>query len=310
MTVATLPVRRNGLNKVNQDPSITYKMPDLGQPWPEPIVYLPNTWGVSVAVIYPDLARLMLETNTSRQRRRKKSVIAKYASDMKKGLWTLTHQGISFNAQGELGDGQHRLEACIEAGVPFTTMVFFGVGDSREMEVFDTGEGRSPVDAAHVRGLESSRNRLSYLRRFLLGGQAKAEKYSHSYLLEQQEKYAPMLDFLAGLPSHRLLPAGIRAAIGRAWYYADPAKLNRFVAILTDHENANTPGERTVVSLRTSQISRQASQSFREGAEWFKRAQRSIQAYLSDQYVTRIYAVEEDIFPLPTDHQIKIAHDR
>ena len=306
MTIATM-MRRPPAASAN--PNVTYKMPDLGRPWTDPIAYLPNMVGVSVSVIYPDMALAMLATNSSRQRRRRNSTVAKYASDMAEGRWELTHQGIAFNLAGELFDGQHRLEACILAKVPFTTMVFFGVGDQKEMVVLDTGAGRTAVDASHVKGLDSNRNRVSYLRRFLFGGHEK-KQLTHSFVLEQLDKYAPMLDFLESIPSHRLLPAGVRAALGRAFYYTDPEDLRRFVAILTDQEQASRPGDKTVVAFRTSQISRSARQSFREGAEWFMRSQRAIQAYLDRIDLTRIFAVEEDVYPLPTEHQIAVAHSR
>lgn len=53
-----------------------------------------------------------------------------YATAMRAGKWSLTHpgiQGIAFDENGVLVDGQNRLLACISANVPFTTVVFRGM---------------------------------------------------------------------------------------------------------------------------------------------------------------------------------------
>lgn len=44
-------------------------------------------------------------------------VVARYADDIKAGRWRLTHQGIAFDDQEKLIDGQHRLSAIVRAGL-------------------------------------------------------------------------------------------------------------------------------------------------------------------------------------------------
>ena len=52
-----------------------------------------------------------------------KKAIATYAQAMRNGAWILNGQPIIFDQEGQLLDGVQRLNACIEAGVPFITMV-------------------------------------------------------------------------------------------------------------------------------------------------------------------------------------------
>ena len=75
-----------------------------------------------VKTITPNVAELMLRTNENNRPLSQRKV-REYAHDMRNGNWTLTHQGILVGRGGKLIDGQHRLRACIEAGVPFTTLV-------------------------------------------------------------------------------------------------------------------------------------------------------------------------------------------
>lgn len=73
--------------------------------------------------ITPDKALEMLEHNTCNYRKLSDSVQSRYASDMEKGLWTITTATIAFSKDGRLIDGQTRLTACVESGVGFWTFI-------------------------------------------------------------------------------------------------------------------------------------------------------------------------------------------
>lgn len=52
------------------------------------------------------------------QRKRRSSMVDKYARDMRAGQWVLTHQAVALGPDGvSLIDGQHRLMAIVESGV-------------------------------------------------------------------------------------------------------------------------------------------------------------------------------------------------
>lgn len=53
--------------------------------------------------------------------------IRKYAKQMKDGKWRLNGEPIIVDDQGCCVNGYHRLSACIEAGVPFRTLLVTGV---------------------------------------------------------------------------------------------------------------------------------------------------------------------------------------
>lgn len=52
-----------------------------------------------------------------------KSHVTYLANEIINGNWKLTHQGIAFDEQGRLIDGQHRLQAIINANIPIKMMV-------------------------------------------------------------------------------------------------------------------------------------------------------------------------------------------
>ncbi len=49
--------------------------------------------------------------------------MAEYANAMKSGEWKYNGESIKVCTDGSLLDGQHRLEACIESGVTFDTLL-------------------------------------------------------------------------------------------------------------------------------------------------------------------------------------------
>lgn len=96
-------------------------------------------WGgvkTSIETITPELAEHYLKFNTRNRYNCKGNpeTIKSFAEDMKMGLWKLNGSSISFSDKDILLDGQHRLYACIMAGVPFTTLVVRGLPD----DCFDT----------------------------------------------------------------------------------------------------------------------------------------------------------------------------
>lgn len=102
----------------------------------------------ALELITPERAREYLKKNRG-NRTIKNRWVETYARDMASGAWKLTHQGIAFDKDGFLVDGQHRLLAIIRANKPIYMMV------SRDLEpdtrlVLDQGVNRSAVDALKI----------------------------------------------------------------------------------------------------------------------------------------------------------------
>lgn len=98
-----------------------------------------------VAEIGPELAEVFLENNKS-NRTISKTTVGTYARDMEEGRWRFTGAPISFDADGNLLDGQHRMEALRQSG---TTQEFLIVRnlDSAARQAIDIGRRRSVADS-------------------------------------------------------------------------------------------------------------------------------------------------------------------
>lgn len=89
---------------------------------------LPETLGLHVRAVEvtPEQARAWLGNN-GHHRDVKPKTVAKYAARMSARTWLLNGKTIVLDRNGRLIGGQHRLHACVKSGVPFRTLVVWGV---------------------------------------------------------------------------------------------------------------------------------------------------------------------------------------
>ncbi|HZC52509.1 MAG TPA: hypothetical protein VE441_08440 [Mycobacterium sp.] len=107
-----------------------------------------------VQTITPAKAEEMLATNTA-NRPVSRSTVRAFAEAMRRGDWLVTHQGIAFDSNGVLVDGQHRLAAIIEADLPVEMTVFSEVAPDT-FDVLDTGKRRNAADVLAIEGERST----------------------------------------------------------------------------------------------------------------------------------------------------------
>jgi hypothetical protein len=84
---------------------------------------------VTVDVINPEEAQAYL-TNNAMHRKIKQKKVDAYKNEMQDGKWRLNGKALIFDSNGRLLNGQHRLSAVVQSGVPLTTVVIRGVDPS------------------------------------------------------------------------------------------------------------------------------------------------------------------------------------
>lgn len=118
---------------------------------------LANLEGGVRVTITPEIATELLALNTS-NRKVKRERIRLYASSMKRGQWQFTGDSIRIaktdKGANVLVDGQHRLMACLEAGVSFETLLIGGLKAS-VFTVIDRGATRSNGDVLGIAGFKN-----------------------------------------------------------------------------------------------------------------------------------------------------------
>lgn len=141
-----------------------------------------------VCVITPDEAKRLLENNTLNRNISEKAVSA-IARDMKNGDWVFNGESIKISDTGHLLDGQHRLSACVRAGVPFETLVITGLPDSA-MDTVDAGRKRTVGDVLKMHGHINNNNLaaaaraiMDYKQHGIRLTRSRAAAYSNSEIL-------------------------------------------------------------------------------------------------------------------------------
>lgn len=177
-------------------------------------------------IITPAIAKEMLGQNHKNRNLREKTV-EKYAIAMRRGDWTLNSSTIAFASDGTLIDGQHRLHACVKAGVPFTTYVITGL-DRAAQDTIDRGTARTTGDTLKFYGFKDASN-LAALARSVIAAEQSGLKNalnpgtaSHvvtdQQVLERVEKDEFMRDCV-GRWTKALRPLGYSPRIAALLYY-------------------------------------------------------------------------------------------
>lgn len=101
----------------------------------------------------PQRSGSIMQTKNKSNRPMNRTRVLRYAEDMRRGRWLVNGETIIFDSEGNLLNGQHRLQACIESGATFYSAVCYGV--AREtFGVIDCGRPRSAGDVLSITGTE------------------------------------------------------------------------------------------------------------------------------------------------------------
>ena len=85
---------------------------------------------VSIEYVTPEIAKEWMKHNIHKNRELRKDRVESYEYDLLFGHWSMNGESIKFDCEGNMIDGQHRLQACINTGIGFTTVVVRGVDDN------------------------------------------------------------------------------------------------------------------------------------------------------------------------------------
>jgi hypothetical protein len=176
-----------------------------------------------VQSVTPKKAAEYLERNTANRPLTKRAV-QEFAAAMRRGEWRVTHQAIAFDTTGALVDGQHRLAAIIEAGVPVEITVCTDV-PAGAFDVLDTGKRRNAADVLAIEGEKSATMLAAMVRTVWLyehrpelnwsGGSASVTNHQISQTLAGH----PTLRDFVGVGEQIAAATGmIRSAAGAASY--------------------------------------------------------------------------------------------
>lgn len=101
--------------------------------------------------VTPEIAALWLKRNLPQNRPIDSHTLSLIKTEMQKEQFLINGASICFNLEGYLIDGQKRLTAMVETGMPKWLLVGFDLGE-KAVHTIDRGKPRTPADSLHISG--------------------------------------------------------------------------------------------------------------------------------------------------------------
>lgn len=269
-----------------------------------------------IETITPKKAAEWLEKHNTTNRPKRPSWVDALSRMMKDGRFHLTHQGIAFNCDGTLLDGQHRLMAIVQSGV--TVKMYVARGIAREATYgIDQHRVRTITDlCGPLMGLEGNvTNSHAAIARVLL---TPFESMRHGNRRGIKAKLSPeeivqfiranyaAIDFAyRGFTSGGITRSAFGIApVARAWYSQDHERLTRFMTLTTSPQANVSQAEIAPVLLRDWVLSNRPLLDCRAGrVTLYLKTEAALRAFLAGRSIAKLQGVEAEVFHAPFDSE-------
>lgn len=244
-------------------------------------------------------AQALLERNHCNRRYRPKTA-AKYARDMAAGKWIITHEGIGIDVDGNVLDGQHRLNAVILSEKPQFFLVARNLPREAKVAV-DQGIPRSLDDVLNSDGIPASKREVGICKMILGPGPFRFTRAEATDLFKRHADVIRATSAMFYTSKWKLTQVSVMAPFARARYTCDPKELSRFVRVLIEGHYQNND-ESPALALRD--FLKEKVQKTCGGAskrEIYFKTERALFAFLNGERLGRLHAATHEMFPLPAD---------
>lgn len=139
-----------------------------------------------IVTMTPEWALDLLANNIHQNRKIKRNHVKKLTQIIEKGDWQVTAQGIALDSDDNVLDGQHRLEAVIQAEKPIQIMLGRNLSPSI-FNVVDIGSKRTAGDALEIMGSTKGRTIAVALKNYQLYYQFPKVKWTGHHTPQHSE---------------------------------------------------------------------------------------------------------------------------
>jgi hypothetical protein len=258
---------------------------------------------VEQVLVTPELAAAWLLKNKT-NRRLIKAHLEALEQVLIRGEWVLNGDTIRFGKDGEIKDGQHRLNACVNTGVSFLTFVVYDL-DENAFDTIDTlARPRKAGDVLSIHG-KSNCNTLAACVRFLwifknsfqfYDGGANSPGFSPRLCLDIIER-RPLIEFWVRKvgASSKIFPSpSVLSALCYLFSSVDSELSEQLLSVVSD---GSGDVDRPFNLLRETMINRRMS-----GVRVYARAMafmtvRAWNSEISESWVKKLYYKPNEEFP-------------
>ncbi len=257
--------------------------------------------------VTPKMAAEWLKTNHSNR-----ALNRRYVDEVSRAIETRTfqtaHQGIAFDTQGRLRDGQRRLTAIVETGVAVKMLVTTGMSEEQPLAI-DDGRRRSLHAVVGMTGNQASRFASGIVKEMMAGGDfgtvngkpGRPSRTEFKDFFERHHEAAAFAETLFNKPTSGFQLGYIAAVIARASYGEDRDRLKHFAKVLIEGK-CQAEEDEPIINLRNYILrerakSRGTSRPVRN--EPYAKTERTLSDWLKGQNSSQLYAAKEELFPPP-----------
>jgi hypothetical protein len=248
--------------------------------------------------VTPEMARTWIMKNNF-NRPVKQRLVDDYARQIEAGNWRRTHQGIAFDEEGVVLDGQHRLLAIIQSGKTVPMLIFTNENQASH-ESIDGGKKRSLLDVVRLELLDNTikMKHLCVLKALWAGRFCKNQNHlTSTEIIAMYRRYhvaarfaVDMLDF-PGIDDTTIM-----GVVARATYTVPREKLLEFCNILRSG-TGDHPSAGVILEFKTW-FDRLGDRQEATRREIYKRAESVLQAFLNSESQCELPRDHKEYFPL------------
>jgi hypothetical protein len=207
-------------------------------------VTISNEPAVRIITVTPTMAADWLETRNQRNRNISPKRVAGYIAEIQRGDWRFNGDSIRFDVHGNLLDGQHRLAAVAQAGVPLRFVLAVGLPPEAQ-DTMDLGAKRSIGNILQLRGVPDTNNMAAaaqlcwgYVNNTLSRGDTASRRGTPHQVASFVDEHLETLHaaILQASALKKMLPVRKSTAAAAYWIIAqaDPDNAARFWGPLLD----------------------------------------------------------------------------
>jgi len=259
--------------------------------------------------VTPEMATRWLAENNLNNRNLRPGRVQWFARQIINGLFILTPQGISFDVDGVLMDGQHRLAAIVKTGCTVPLLVSRGWAPSTRLAL-DAGAQRSAQDSINMTFPDEvvTKNHVATARKMFAGFEKQTQmsvSEVHGFIRTHRNAIDFALEHIPG-GTAGLSAAATRAAVARAYYHIEHRTLKRFCSVLCKPELLEREIDKTAILLwKWLCATGGRSGGAMVQQERYGKTERAIAAYAAGDVLAKLYATDKELFPLPENKDSK-----
>jgi len=253
-------------------------------------------------LIGPSVALELLGKNHNPRAFRKRKV-AEYAEIMRRGQWVLSNDAIVLDENGDLVNGQHRLQAVVDSET-FQRFIMVCSSEPLNEGVMDCGLRRSDLD--RLGNCKLGNTALAACKQFYCQPYtARVSTWPTFTLREAVEKSGTPVAWATELLSSqgsKMVRAPLIAGLARASDYLDNDVLVEMATTLVDGSGVGHTA--TITRRFRDWIQSSCTGTRRLDSELYKKWQRVAVAVANTERITKIRMLSQDLFPVIESRRI------